>query len=348
MPVEATVDVAGRSAPVDEKRWTSWWRVTGSRIRTGVASAEQVTQDALVLQDVVAGYGRSTVLQDLNLRVSAGEVVALVGRNGAGKSTTAQVACGLLNPRSGTVLVAGRAPGTRRGRFRDVGHCPQDCALFPALTIHENLSVFASLQLGDRQSRARRIDRLLSDLDLFERADQIVGSLSGGWKKRVNLAVALMGDARLLVLDEPTEAVDEDTRLLIGDAVRNAASDGTGCLLVSHDDRFVDRVADRIALIEDGCVALEGCGKDLVSQTFGSSQFLELRFDAPVGWEDAGRLRDVAFAPADNGTCWRFVGCDPIAQARLVERLVERNAGSMTVRRPVLSDLAKSDGRASP
>lgn len=219
---------------------------------------------ALSLQDVRVRYGGTFALAGVSLDVARGEVVGLVGPNGSGKSTTLAVAAGLLDPHTGSVTVE----GVRRNSDPDafalrVGLVPQDCALYDELSAAENLAFFGRLYgLGGRELR-RRAARALSRVRLADRAGCRVGTLSGGMKQRVNLAAALLHDPAVLLLDEPTAALDPATRdALFADLCR-LREDGHAVLLTTHHLDEAELGCDRVAVLDRGLLVAAGRPRDL-------------------------------------------------------------------------------------
>ncbi|MFN3668991.1 MAG: ABC transporter ATP-binding protein [Brevundimonas sp.] len=300
---------------------------------------------ALRLSHVSAGYGSRAVLADLSITVAQGEAYALLGPNGAGKSTAARVACGLLNPSSGRVDVAGLALAGARGRGR-IGLAPQDCALFSALTIRENLNVMAELGGVARAARSEAVARALALASCTDRADERVSALSGGWRRRANLAAALVCRPTLLVLDEPTEGVDARTRTTLVLAVRAALAEGAGCLIISHDAAFVAATATRIGILAEGRLVAEGVAPELLGSTFGAAGRLSVRFEVapPDGVRE--QLAAQGMLEEGDGVTWRRIGTDVEHIAEALSGLVQDCGGELILRRPDLDDLlAQLTGR---
>lgn len=284
------------------------------------------------MQDVHAGYGGRGVLHGFSLTVPAGSIHALMGANGAGKSTATRVACGLLKPTSGRVQASGGAQGR-------IGLAPQETALFPALTPRENVAAVARLHGVSRAERPAEVARALELTDCLARADDPVRTLSGGWRRRANLAAALVGRPPLLVVDEPTEGVDAATRGVLAGALTAAAVDGAGCLLISHDAAFVALTADRIGVLVEGHLAVEGAPDALLEEAFGKARLLSVRLPRPPSGALAETLSGQALIAADDGLTWRALREDALTVAQLLALAVHAEDGELAVRRPDLSDL---------
>jgi len=301
---------------------------------------------ALRLTTVGAGYGSRAVLDGLSLSVDRGEAYALLGPNGAGKSTAARVACGLLKPSSGRVEVAcdaGLADARGKGR---IGVAPQECALFGALTIRENLNVMADLGGVRRSKRADAVARALMLTSCTERADERINALSGGWRRRANLAAALVCRPALLVLDEPTEGVDARTRTTLVLAVKAALADGAGCLIISHDAAFVAATATRIGVLMEGRLLAEGVASELLARTFGAARRLSVRFRVAPPQTVRDHLAACGLVEEGDGVTWRRIGDDVDDLAPTLQGLVEDHGGELGLRLPDLDDLlAKLTGR---
>ena len=210
-------------------------------------------------------YGDTDALVDLTLRVEPGEIFGFLGPNGAGKTTAVKLLLGLARATGGGGSVLGAPLGDRAAR-RDVGYLPELFRYQPWLTAREVLELHARLRAGDAGPTlpATAIQDGLVTVDLDDRADDAVGSFSKGMQQRLGLAVALLGGPRLVILDEPTSALDPVGRADVRSIVRRAAEAGSTVFLNSHLLTEVERVCDRVAIIDHGRVLASGRIDDLL------------------------------------------------------------------------------------
>lgn len=222
-------------------------------------------------------YGESTVVSDLDLAIGRGEVFGLLGPNGAGKTTTILMLLGLIEPTSGEVEVVGLDP--RRHPLdvkRRVGFLPDAVGFYDSMTGAENLRFTARLN-GVTDADAR-IGQLLNQVGLSDAANQPAGQYSRGMKQRLGLADALLKSPEVLILDEPTTAIDPEGVAEILDLIRHLATeDSVTVLLSSHLLHQVQEVCDRVAIFVDGRVVAQGTPEDLAADHTGSSR-VEFRF----------------------------------------------------------------------
>ncbi|RZJ96516.1 MAG: ABC transporter ATP-binding protein, partial [Brevundimonas sp.] len=245
-----------------------------------------------------------------------------------------RVACGLLPARRGSVQIGGGTQGTAR-----IGLAPQEIALYPALSPRENVEVTAQLCKVPARQRGAAVDRALHLTGCTPRADQPVRTLSGGWRRRANLAAALVGRPTLLIADELTEGVDAATRSVLAQALRTMADDGAGCLLISHDALFVADVADRIGVMAQGRLIAEGPPQDLVETAFGADRLLNIRFARPASPRCAGLLTEAGLVQGKDGLTWSRSTRDALTLAQALAPDVDAEDGEIIVRRPGLDDL---------
>jgi ABC-2 type transport system ATP-binding protein len=209
---------------------------------------------AIVIQtrDITKRYGSLIAVENLSLDVHEGEVFGLLGPNGAGKTTSINMLCGLLKPDSGEVLVHGKTitDGDAEVRSR-VGVCPQNIILWNNLTCLEQMQYVGELYALNGKTARQRSLQLLRDLDLEEKKDKQARTLSGGMQRRLNLALALVHDPEILVLDEPEAGLDPQSRVLTREYIRGLAHQKT-IILTTHNMDEADRMADRVAIMDHG------------------------------------------------------------------------------------------------
>ncbi|RSV15037.1 ABC transporter ATP-binding protein [Sphingomonas sp. ABOLG] len=211
----------------------------------------------ILIDDLSVGYGEQRVLDRLSLRVPAGSITALLGGNGAGKSTTLATLLGFVRAQSGTVLVAGIDPGTNPDAARRrMAYLPENVALYEHLSAVENVDYL--LALSDERKERGAITEALAAAGLQQRAwDQRLGGFSKGMRQKVAIAVALLRDVPVLLLDEPTSGLDPRATADFNALVQAVRDRGTAVLMVTHDLLSAADVADRIGFLEAGRITDE-------------------------------------------------------------------------------------------
>jgi ABC-2 type transport system ATP-binding protein len=209
-------------------------------------------------------YGTQVVLDGIDLEVSEGTVFALLGPNGAGKTTTVHILSTLIGADGGEAVIAGhdvaRDPDAVRGV---IGLTGQFSAVDGLFTGHENLQLMADLRhLGRREGR-RRVDELLQRFDLVDAANKPVGLYSGGMRRRLDLAMTLVGDPRIIFLDEPTAGLDPRSRRMMWQTIRDLVAGGVTVFLTTQYLEEADRLAHRIAVLDHGKLVAEGSPTEL-------------------------------------------------------------------------------------
>ncbi|MEY9906706.1 ABC-2 type transport system ATP-binding protein [Catenulispora sp. MAP12-49] len=216
--------------------------------------------------DLVKNYGTLRALDGFSLRVEPGEIVGLVGHNGAGKSTFVSMASGLARPDSGRILIEGRPPGRARDR---VGVAPQHIALYPSVTVREHLRLFGGLSGLRRGTLRAEIDDLAAALRLTAFLDRRAGVLSGGQQRRTQAACALIHRPTVLLMDEPTAGADPETRQALLDTVKQRATDGAAVLYTTHYLPELTDLRATIAVARAGKVIARGTAEDLLGRLPG-------------------------------------------------------------------------------
>lgn len=232
--------------------------------------------DAIVIEDLHKAYGDLQVLRGVDLRVPAGDIFALLGSNGAGKTTAMRILATLLRPDTGTARVCGYDVVTQAEHVRmSISLTGQFAAVDEILTGRENLEMIgALLQLPDPRHRA---SELLEVFQLEDAATRRAITYSGGMRRRLDIAMSLMGSPAVIVLDEPTTGLDPQNRIAMWDLVRDLADDGTTILLTTQYLEEAERLADKVAILHEGVIATQGTPADLLRAT-SSHGVVELAF----------------------------------------------------------------------
>ncbi|MFN7976387.1 MAG: ABC transporter ATP-binding protein [Acidobacteriota bacterium] len=272
---------------------------------------------ALEVKDVHFAYGKVKAVDGVSLDVRPGEIFGLLGPNGAGKTTTISMIAGLRPPASGSVLIFGEEAAGKSGKGRArLGVVPQDIALYEELTVAENLRFWARLYGVAASALDGAVKRAAELGGLSDRLGDRVAKLSGGLKRRVNLAVGLVHGPDLLLLDEPTVGIDPQARLAILEVVKAQAAAGKAVLYTSHYLEEAEALCARLAIIDKGRVLAHGTVAEL-RRLVGEGPVVSVRGkldEAQVGAlakDGASILSRVdggaSFAVADQEACARFV-----------------------------------------
>lgn len=216
-------------------------------------------------------YGPRQVLGDVDLTVRQGEIYVLLGPNGAGKSTLARAVSGQIRLDQGHVRVAGADPAKSADARRAIGIVPQNIALYDKLNARENLNVIGRLMGVPRRSMGQRIGVMLEKIRLGDRAADRAEILSGGMRRRLNIAAALLHEPQLLILDEPTVGVDRAGRHAVRELLIALRDGGLAILLTTHDMDEAQALADRVGIMVEGRLKAEGTPEELVEKSFGDA-----------------------------------------------------------------------------
>ncbi len=214
-----------------------------------------MTETLLQVQQLSKSFGARRAVDAVSFDVQRGQTLGLIGPNGAGKSTTVSMICGLLRPDAGAVVLGGAVVGQGNSEVkRLLGLVPQELALFDDLSARENLRIFGALYGLHGSALKRRCDAALDQVNLADRAKDLVNTFSGGMKRRLNIAAALLHDPQLLILDEPTVGVDPQSRNAIFESLETLKRQGLSLIYTSHYMEEVERLADHIVVIDHGKV----------------------------------------------------------------------------------------------
>ena len=226
-------------------------------------------------------YGDKQVLRGVDLRAEPGEIVGLLGPNGAGKTTLVSIVAGLRTADGGSVRVGGMDALAHPDRARQVlGLAPQDLGIYPTLSARRNLEFFAELAGLHGAELRRRVDELAEALDLAKLLNQKAGELSGGQKRRLHTAMALVNDPKVLFMDEPTVGADVRTRSQILDVVRRKAEAGCAIVYTSHYLNEIEDLGATVAVLENGRIIARSPLPEMIAR-YGSPA-VRLTFEGPA------------------------------------------------------------------
>ncbi len=318
--VEASLP--GRAAPNQEQP-TTLAHETPQRSIKEVA----VGESAMKAEHLTKKFGDVTIVDDLNLEIKHGEVFGFLGPNGAGKTTSIKMMTGLLQPTSGRVLFNGAELVSMQRR--EIGVCPQELVLWEALTCRENLTFMGKMYGVEPRALENRVNELLDYLSLTDKADQAASKLSGGMKRRLNVALSVVHHPEIVFLDEPSAGLDPQTRQLLWDFIRALRDkEGKTVILTTHVMEEADALSDRVAIIDHGKLLLLDT-PDALKKTMGRGDVVEMQ------------LEDIAM---NNAIVQRLSTLDGIEEAYELKERVAVRALNAASKLPELVDLIEGAG----
>ncbi|MBK1988396.1 ABC transporter ATP-binding protein [Sphaerospermopsis aphanizomenoides BCCUSP55] len=215
----------------------------------------------LIIKNLNKSYGDRKVLENLTLHLQTGEVYGLLGANGAGKTTTINIICNLLNADSGYITINHQPVSESTKKL--IGIAPQENLLYKTLSCAENLKFFADIYGLDQETKKQQVEATLKSVNLLNRATSPVETLSGGMQRRLNIAVALVHQPQLVILDEPTTGLDIEARYEIWELIRQLKNQGMTILLTTHLLDEAERLCNRIGILKSGKILAEGSLSEL-------------------------------------------------------------------------------------
>jgi ABC-2 type transport system ATP-binding protein len=224
-------------------------------------------ESSIVIEHLSKRYEDVTALDDLTLQVKKGELFGLLGPNGAGKTTTINILCGLVKPTSGTATVCGHDALKENAKVKDlIGVCTQETAIYPYLTGKENVEFFGNLYTMDKATLKARCNMLLTKVGLAEDGGRRAGKYSGGMKRRLSLILALISDPQIAFLDEPTVAMDPQSRHAVWDFLQELKKEEKTIILTTHYMEEAEELCDRLGIIDRGKLIALGTPKELIAK----------------------------------------------------------------------------------
>lgn len=222
---------------------------------------------AIKINNLTKKFEDAVAVDHVNLAIQKGELFGLLGPNGAGKTTMINVLCGILKPTFGTVDIAGFSVQKDSESIKEIiGVCPQDTAVYPFLTGRENVELFGKLHSMQRQQLKKKVDELLEKLSLTQDAKKRLGKYSGGMKRRINLIMALVHNPEIAFLDEPTVAMDPQSRHAVWEFIKELKQQGKTIILTTHYMEEAEYLCNRVGIIDHGQIIALDTPKELMKK----------------------------------------------------------------------------------
>ena len=267
-------------------------------------SAELGSTSILSIRYATKMLGNWRALNGVDLDLNAGEILVLLGPNGAGKSTLLAAACGRIPLDSGTVRLCGSDPRQDPAVRRRLGFVPQHLAVYPYLSVRENLEVFGRMMGVARKDLEQRVREAMGWAGLSERAGARSDILSGGMRRRLNIVASLLHHPDVVLLDEPTVGVDMGARERIHEMLRRLRTSGLAMLLTTHDLSQAEDLADRVVFMVDGEVRLQGRPEALIRDEFRGQQELKIVLRRKPDELGVSLLQNLDLRPAKGQITW--------------------------------------------
>jgi ABC-2 type transport system ATP-binding protein len=306
-------------------------------------TVQPVSSDpVVVVSGAIHAYGGKPALRGVDLALRPGEIYALLGPNGAGKTTLIRAICGRIRPDGGTVLLQGRDPARVPAARAGLGLVPQEVALYPNLTVAENIQTFAALADVPRAGLAAAVTRALELTRTADRAHVPVKHLSGGYKRRANIAAAIVHEPSLLILDEPTVGVDLDAREAVDAVMRGLRDLGVAVLITTHDLDQAGALADRVGFLRDGQLVLEGQPRALIAEAFGDQMEVLVQLGEEIDTAGEIRLAAEGLERTRRPMVWTRLDADGYAAAARLDKHLRKSGlipREIRVREPSLANL---------
>lgn len=303
-----------------------------------------MTDDTIIaVEDLVKRYNGFAAVDGVSFDIKRGEIFGLLGPNGAGKSTIISILCCLLKATSGRVTIDGFDIGRNASEIKKIiGVVPQEISLYHTLTARENLRFYGRIYGLSGKTLKNRIEALLEMVGLTDRADDLLEGYSGGMKRRINIAVALLHNPRILFLDEPSTGVDPQSRKRIYDTIQDLNRQGTTVLLTTHQMEDAEKLCHRIAIVDKGkLIALDTLERLL--ELVGESDIIQVMAKEipPASVESIRQIDEVQKVSMDGGIMTIQLVRGRESLAGIVDRLISggTKVESISIKEPDLETL---------
>lgn len=231
--------------------------------------------DILEIKNLTKSFTNKNVVSELSLNIKKGEVYGLIGPNGAGKTTLINMICGLIKPTNGSITMDSQNIYKDNFKFKKLlGVVPQDIALYTALSAKDNLLFWGRMYNLNGEKLKKRVAECLKLVGLDDRANEKISTFSGGMKRRINIAAAILHEPALLIMDEPTVGIDPQSRNHILETIKQLNSKGMSVIYTSHYMEEVEYLCDRIGIIDHGRLIVQGTIEDVILQIGDESKII--------------------------------------------------------------------------
>lgn len=258
---------------------------------------------ALRVSDLSVHYGDHHALKSLELEIEAGELIGIIGPNGAGKTSFIKALCGRVHY-DGYVQIGDRRLKRGHNRQKLLGLVPQDIGLYGHMSGRENLSAFAKIMGLSRKTLKETITAALEAVDMVEKAEDPVSTLSGGMKRRINVAAAIMHNPKVIIFDEPTAGVDVPARDTVHRLARTLAKKGMAVLLVTHEIDQAEALCDKVLILCHGEKLAFDTPPRILSRSFGGMREVMVRYGTPPAQEVLEAMQPFEFRQGELPTIW--------------------------------------------
>ena len=258
---------------------------------------------ALRVSDLSVHYGDHHALKALELEIEAGDLVGIIGPNGAGKTSFIKALCGRVH-HDGNVQIGDTQLKRGHNRQKLLGLVPQDIGLYSHMSGRENLSAFAKIMGLPRGERNEAIVAALEAVDMMDKADDPVSALSGGMKRRINVAAAIMHNPKVIIFDEPTAGVDVPARDTVHRLARTLAEKGMAVLLVTHELDQAEALCDKVLILCQGEKLAYDTPTRILTRSFAGKREVMVRYGEPPAKETLDAMRPFEFQQGELPTIW--------------------------------------------
>ncbi len=249
-------------------------------------------------------YGSHHALKDLSLTANTGDLIGIIGPNGAGKTSFIKALCGRLEY-NGRVLISGNDVKQGTDRRAHIGLVPQDIGLYPHLTALENLSLIARLLKVPKAQKMPAARNALEAVDMGSHANKRVAHLSGGMKRRINVAAAIMHSPDLIIFDEPTAGVDAPARDTVHRLARKLTQNGMAVLLITHELEQAEALCDKILVLNQGETLAFDTPAAILNRSFKGAREVVVRYAAPPSAQNLAAMKGFEFTQGELPTIWK-------------------------------------------